>query len=242
MKVSKRVEAEFIRTELDLERRRAAPNAIQPRLWWELGQYPRGRQGGPQQENDIARHETTFPAAEAETSALDQETSGLQPKDLIRNAEIRGLNKSRDGKRRLKIPSNRDGDKQRHDKQTQVLRVAFARDLLTIGHRHMEMAPTLVKGMKQSAVRAIIVTRRFQTAAIAARVSIAMPAGISNRRVVAATVPKGYTQHPTRTRSHHALHNEQEHGDEFDEGWGHLRGVSAGKSIPLQPALGSVPN
>jgi len=98
------------------------------------------------------------------------------------------------------------------------LRVAFARDLLTIGHRHMEMAPTLVRGMKQRAVRAILVTRRFQTAAIAALVSIAMPAGISNRRVVAATVAKGYTHHPTRTRSHHALHNEQEHGDEFDEG------------------------
>jgi hypothetical protein len=183
---------------------------------------------GPQQENDIARRSRqSSERRRAGTSALNEETGRLQAQDLIGGAEIGGLDTRRHGNRGIEIPSHDDRDRQWQQKRPRIWAFALriAGHLLIARDRHMKVAAALVVGVKRGAVRSLVVARGANAAPrVSHALRVTMRAYFGSFRFVRSAVSDRNAQHPTRSRRDRPLHDEQEHGDEFDKGWGHLVG------------------
>lgn len=175
---------------------------------------------GPQQESDIARQSRqSSERRRAGTSALDEETGRLQCQHLIGGAEIGGLDTRRHGNRGIEIPSHDDGNKQGNDQKPQVLPISLGvvGNLLIARDRHMKVAAALVVGVKRGAVRSLVVARGANAASrVSHSLRVTMRAHFGSFRLVRSAVSDRNAQHPTRSRRDRSLHDEQEHGDEFD--------------------------
>jgi len=166
----------------------------------------------------------------------------LQTHDLVGGAEIRGLETRPFGNRRIEVPTNDDGLKQRCDARPRVLPTThrIAGNLLVAWYRDMEVAAALIVGVKRGSVRSLMVARGTNPAPrVGHTPGVTMRAHFGSFRFVCAAVYDRNAKDPSRSRRDRPLYNEQEHGDDFDKGWGHLMGVSGGKSIPLRLGFGS---
>lgn len=155
-----------------------------------------------------------------ETSALDQKTSRFQRENLIRNAEVRRLEPLNKHERRLGVPGQDEGDQKRREYAAKLRIIAprIARPLLVARHRDMEVAATLVIRMHHRAEGAMLVVFALTSANfVVAPVRVTVPTRSVTTLFVRPAVRDRNAQHLPRSKRDHPLHEEQEHGDEFDQ-------------------------
>jgi len=159
-----------------------------------------------------------------ESSGLDEEACGFQREHLIADAEVRRLEPLNDHERRLEVPGQDEGDNERHDRVAKlgVVPPWSARHLLALGHRHMDVAAAFVIRVHRHAEGAVLVVFALVLASfVIAHVRVTVPTRSVTALFVRPTVLNGNAKHPSRSKRGQPLHEEQEHGDEFDQSGGH---------------------
>lgn len=164
-----------------------------------------------------------------ESSALDAEACGFQREHLIADAEVRRLEPLNDLERRLEVPGQDEGDNERHHRVAELGLVPplGARHPLAIVHRHVDVTAALVIRVHRHAERAVLVVLALlSSTSDIAPVRITVPTRSVTALFVRPTVLNGNAKHLSRSKRGQALHEEQEHGDEFDQSGGHRWVVS----------------
>lgn len=93
-----------------------------------------------------------------------------------------------------------------------------ARHLLAIGHRHVEVTAALVIGVRRRAERAVLVVFALVSANfVIATVRVTVPTRSVTTLIVRPAILNRNADDLSRGKRDQSLHEEQEHGDEFDQ-------------------------
>lgn len=159
-----------------------------------------------------------------ESSGLDEEACGFQREHLIADAEVRRLEPLNDHERRLEVPGQDEDDNERHDRVAKlgVVPPWSARHLLALGHRHVDVTAALVVGVHRHGEGAVLVVFALVLASfVIAHVRVTVPTRGVTTLFVRPAILNGNAKHMSRSKRGQALHEEQEHGDKFDQNGGH---------------------
>lgn len=162
------------------------------------------------------------------SSALDDEPGGLQREHLVRYVEVWRVAEGNHLSRGIGAPGEDQCDDKRLKEHPHVGTAAgmIGRQSFPVRHRHMQMATALVNGVQggqEQAVTLGLVGLRDRLVDRRGRGDPAVTAGGRLVPFVIPAIPERDAEHPPRSgysRSR-ALHDEQEHRDEFDQSGGH---------------------
>lgn len=180
--------------------------------------------------NDITRRDWNESPVrrQVETSALDEEACGFQSEDLIADAEVRRFEPLNDHNHRLLVPSQDEGNQHGHQNTAKLRSVAprVARELLAVRHRYVKVTAALVSRVHSRTEGAVpVVFALVRNTFVIASVRVTVPTRNVTTLFVRPTVLNRDAKHLAGSKRDQALHEEQEHGDEFDNGGWHGKGI-----------------
>lgn len=154
------------------------------------------------------------------SSSLNEEASRLECQNLIAHADVRRLEPLNDLERRFRVPSKDNSEQKRHDRMAKIGVVAtrIARQLLSVGHEHVDVAAALVIRMGDRTEGAVtVLVAGISDDSVVALQGVAVPAQRVSVLFVRPAVLNRDANHPPGSNRDQALSEEQEHGDEFDQ-------------------------
>lgn len=170
--------------------------------------------------------------------ALNEKAGGFQRENLVADAEVRRLEPLDHHEGGLAVPRQNDCDQQWHPDAAKVGIVAtrVRGHLIAVGNRHMEMASALVIRVHRRAEGAVRVVFALATDNfVVASNRVTMPARSMTAVFVRSAILKRDAKHLSRGKRDQTLHEQQEHGNEFDQIRGHQWIVSDWEIIHLNP-------